>query len=270
MQVKIWDRKWNLIISFKNYTNQIWGLEEINSDTLATGDYDNMIKIWKISTGNLLKQIDSGSRVNCLQLLPSKLLVSGQYDGNILAWNVTSGLVTDNFKIENGHTDSVFDFALIDKENILASAGVDNVTILWNLTSQEKIKVLTGHTNTVNVLLFIPSNGMLATGSYDYTVKLWSQTNFTLIKTLKNGFGEIGLTLDMIGSDFLISGASNRIDIWQVSTGNLLNSVNTSVYFNALKTIDSSAIAVFLSFINNLIFKRLIIVFFNNYKGIQR
>jgi WD40 repeat protein len=207
---------------------------------LATGSWDYSIKIWEISTGKLIKSIDTNSEINCLQILPNGYLISGDLGGNISAWSLVndSQVLIDGFQY--GHTNSVYDFALFNGK-ILASAGGDNITILWNIFNQKKIASLIGHSDQVSVLLPVSST-ILASGSADSTTKLWNLQNYSLIETLFNSVGPIGISLDILSSDVLISGNTNRFDIWKISKGNLLGSFNTSYDFNALIVLESDNI----------------------------
>jgi len=207
---------------------------------LATGSWDHSIKIWEISTGKLIKSIDTNSEINCLQILPNGYLIKGDLGGNISAWDLTNErqVLMDGFQY--GHTNSVFDLALINR-TILASAGADNITILWNVSNLKKIASLIGHSDQVSVLLPVSST-ILASGSADSTTKLWNLQNYSLIETLYNDVGPIGISLGILSPDVLISGNNNRFDIWKISKGNLLGSFNTSYDFNALIVLVSDSI----------------------------
>ena len=69
--VKIWDpnSNWTLIQKYSNHSSfDVYGLEYINADTIASGDTNGTIQIWSISTGLTLRTIYTGSIVYTLKI----------------------------------------------------------------------------------------------------------------------------------------------------------------------------------------------------------
>lgn len=58
----------------------------------------------------------------------------------------------------------------------LASAGADNVVMIWNIRPSLKAYRYIGHTAAVNVVQFAGSGELLASGSDDSTIRLWTPT----------------------------------------------------------------------------------------------
>lgn len=74
----------------------------------------------------------------------------------------------------NAHTDGVRGVAYSPDGRFLASAGRDNLVILWDTATNKPIgNPLAGHTSRVNAVAFSPDNQILASASDDGTVRLW-------------------------------------------------------------------------------------------------
>jgi WD40 repeat protein len=105
--------------------------------TLASGSFDETVKLWDVASGRVLKTLTGHSCwVNSVAFSP---------DGTILA--SASG--------------SFF------------NAGWDKTIKLWNIASGRELITLEGHYSAINSVVFSPDGNTLASGSYDHTIKLW-------------------------------------------------------------------------------------------------
>ena len=81
--VKIWSN-WNLIQNYTGHISNVYDLEWISSDTIASGSYDQTIKVWSISTGQTQRTIQTDAGVRALQLLKNRFhLACGILNGPI-------------------------------------------------------------------------------------------------------------------------------------------------------------------------------------------
>ena len=86
----------------------------------------------------------------------------------IKIWDTNLGVLK---KTLNGHTDTIRDFVLLDK-NILASAAEDYTIKIWNISEGRVKQNLTGHIKRVLALVML-KNGDLVSASSDKTIKVW-------------------------------------------------------------------------------------------------
>ena len=49
----------------------------------------------------------------------------------------------------------------------------NNVAIVWNLATRERLRVLPGHTGSIVSISFSPDGHRLVTGSHDCTARVW-------------------------------------------------------------------------------------------------
>jgi WD40 repeat protein len=198
--VKIWNattttNNWNLIRTYTGHDNPVNGLEWIDQDTIASGSNNNDIKIWSISTGTTSRTISTGIEVYCLKLLSNEYyLASCLGNGQINIYDKNSWAFIRT--LSSGHTSSIYDLALTNNGNLLASSSGDKNVFIWDLTTNTLRFILTGHGSPVYGLKMI-SNEILASGSADKSIKIWDIISGNPISTLPNN-NEIYWSVDML------------------------------------------------------------------------
>ncbi|MEQ8999796.1 MAG: tetratricopeptide repeat protein [Coleofasciculus sp. B1-GNL1-01] len=141
--------------------------------TLASGSYDNTIKLWKLETGEAITTLNGhDSLVNSVSFSPDgKTLASGSGDNTIKLWNLETGEAITTL---NGHDSSLNSVSFSPDGQTLASGSDDNTIKLWNLETGEATATLNEHDSWVKSVSFSPDGKTLASGSGDNTIKLWS------------------------------------------------------------------------------------------------
>jgi WD40 repeat protein len=247
-KVKIWNitsnsTSWDLIRTYSghNETSNVYVLEAINAETLATGAYlDNRILIWSIYTGVTQRIINTGEGIISLKLLCNGFhLASGPYTGGkINIYNINDGSLVVNLI---GHVGIVEELVLIGCD-LLASCGSDYTVRIWNLTTYTIKFNLPGHSNVVFGLKLV-SCDILASGSQDYTIKLWNISSGGLVRTLLGHTNQIQWSVDLLNSNgqTLISGSNDMtIRLWNWTTGECLKTFNTGSSIRTLTILDSN------------------------------
>jgi WD40 repeat protein len=237
--------KLDLLRTFRGHINTVYSLEWINEDTIASGSFDQTIKVWSVSTGQTNITINASSIIFSLKLLNNGFyLASALSNGKIKIYNVNDkGNLIATLE---GHTSNVRDLSLISNDLLASSSGYPDQTIrIWNLTTNATKFILKGHANSVYGLRLISSD-ILASGSADNSTKLWNTTSGTLIRTLKNHTNYIYWSIDLINfynnsqTQFvLVSGSMDQtIKIWNCATSEIFNTVNTTVIIQTLSVLN--------------------------------
>ncbi|MEH2200540.1 WD40 repeat domain-containing protein, partial [Nostoc sp.] len=193
--------------------------------TLASGGYDNTIKLWDVSTGKAIKTLTGhSSTVRGIVFSPDgKTLASGSYDKTIKLWDVSTGKA---IKTLTGHSSRVFSVVFSPDGKTLASGSLDNTIKLWDVSTGKAIKTLTGHSSSVNSVVFSPDGKTLASGSDDKTIKLWDVSTGKAIKTLTGHSSSVLSVVFNPDGKTLASGSDDKtIKLWDVSTGKAIKTL---------------------------------------------
>jgi WD40 repeat protein len=190
-----------------------------NGKLLATGSFDNTVKLWDTSTGKEIKTLTGHTNsVNAVSFSPNgKLLATGSRDNTVKLWDTTTG---KQIKTLTGHTDTVWAVSFSPNGKLLATGSFDNTVKLWDTTTGKQIKTLTGHTKPLLAVSFSPNGKLLATGSSDKTVKLWDTTTSKPIKTFAGHTGWVTAVSFSPNGKLLATGSGdNTVKLWDTTTG---------------------------------------------------
>ncbi|MBW4557966.1 MAG: hypothetical protein KME59_18930 [Trichormus sp. ATA11-4-KO1] len=187
--------------------------------TLASGSYDNTIKLWDVATGMQICTLQSiSARINDLTYSPDgKTIASGCNDSTIKMWDVVTGREIHSLK---GHSARVLCVAYSPDGKTLASGSKDSTIKLWDVATGRKIHILQGHATRVNTLAYSPNGKVLASGGDDNTIKLWDVITKAQICTLQGHSAKIFSLAYSPDGKTLASGSGTQdktIKLWDVA-----------------------------------------------------
>ncbi|MDB9445461.1 trypsin-like peptidase domain-containing protein [Anabaena sp. CS-542/02] len=187
--------------------------------TLASGSGDGIIRLWDIATGREIATLTGYSPVFSPD---GKILASGS--GRIIKlWDVAT---RREIATLTGQSESVYSIAFSPDGKTLASGSgsFDGTIQVWDVATGREIATLEGHSTTfrytdVNSLAFSRDGKILASGSADNTIKLWDVATRREIATL-TGHSINGVLSVAFSPDgrTLASGSSDGIRLWDVAT----------------------------------------------------
>ncbi len=190
-----------------------------DSKKIASEGSDDMIRVWDVQTGHLLKSIKvSASNLTAFSPDGNTIALTGIQ--RIALWDINTGNLKHTLE---GHTDEVYDAEFSPDGKVLASAGFQEI-ILWNPNTGKRLNSLTGHRGSVESLAFSPDGNILAGGSYQ-EILLWDVSKAQHIKTLSKPYIFVAgvTTLDFSPDGNMLASMSdthwNSIRIWDVKTG---------------------------------------------------
>ncbi len=155
-----------------------------NGETLASGSDDKTIRLWRVSDGELLKNLEGHTRgVNSVVFSPDgEILASGSNDRTIRLWRVSDGAP---ILILEGNTNNFNSVAFSPDGETLASGSSDNNIRLWRVSDGALLQTLEVNPYGVKSVTFSPDGSILASGLADGTICLWRVSDGELLKTLE-------------------------------------------------------------------------------------
>jgi WD40 repeat protein len=203
----------------EGHSSSVWSVAFTpDGKTLATGSYDNTVRLWNLK-GELLKTLSGhSSTVRSVAFTPDgKTLATGSYDNTVRLWNLKGELL----KTLSGHSSTVRSVAFTPDGKTLATGSYDNTVRLWNLKG-ELLKTLSGHSSTVSSVAFTPDGKTLATGSDDNTVRLWNLKG-ELLKTLSGHSSTVWSVAFTPDGKTLATGSYDKtVRLWNLDLDDLL------------------------------------------------
>ncbi|NET41691.1 WD40 repeat domain-containing protein [Okeania sp. SIO2B3] len=191
-----------------------------DGQTLASGGYGGVIKIWDLNNNQLLHTINAhADAIESIAISPDgKILASGSWDNRIKLWDLTNGTLIRTIA---GHIDDVKAIAISADGKILASGSYNGMIKLWNLKTGS-IEGSFQHSAPITSLTFSSDGEILASGFQNGQIKTWQLNTGKQLHSLaahQNTVWAIAFSPD---GKFLASGSQDRtVKLWQVDTGQL-------------------------------------------------
>jgi len=143
-----------------------------DTDHLAIGGHDNLIRIYDSLSGRHLGQLE-GHLMAITQLSSSRdgtRLLSASIDGSIRLWDMDGFIQI--MKLE-GHDKQVFAVNFINGETTAISAGRDGTIIHWDLKTGRKLRQILAHKSIIWAVTTSPDGRFALTAGLDETAKVW-------------------------------------------------------------------------------------------------
>jgi F-box/WD-40 domain protein MET30 len=169
---------------FRGHQNGVMCLQ-FDESILATGSYDNTIKIWNIETGECLRTLTGHTLgIRALQFDDTKL-ISGSLDKTLKVWNWRTGECISTYQ---GHTEGVI--AVHFEGNVLASGSIDRSVKIWNFSDKSTFS-LRGHKDWVNAVKVDSASRTVFSASDDCTIRLWDLDARRTIRIFEGHVGQV-------------------------------------------------------------------------------
>jgi eukaryotic-like serine/threonine-protein kinase len=192
---------------------------------LASGSYDQTVKIWDSATGKELFDLKGHSGpVTSVAFSPDgQRLAAGERDGTVKIWNSAAGKPLFVLK---GHANWVTSVAFSPDGQRLASGSYDQTVKIWDSATGKELFSLKGHASTVMSVAFSPDGQRLASGSSDNTVRIWDGSTGKELFSLKGHASTVVSVAFSPDGQRLASGSSDyTVKIWDSATGKELFSL---------------------------------------------
>jgi WD40 repeat protein/tRNA A-37 threonylcarbamoyl transferase component Bud32 len=204
-----------------------------DEQTLASGSSDKTIKLWNLTTGEILHTFAGRSlwfgaghtdRITALLFASDgHTLVSSSDDGTVKFWDVVNQKLLTTLP---GHEWGISAIALSQAGETLAVGSGDGLITLWHRNTQELVERLTRHQEQISGLILSPNGQTLASSSCDKTIRLWNLRAGQLVNTWKGHADRISAIAVTPDWRTLISGSWDKtLKLWDLPSGELLKTV---------------------------------------------
>ncbi|KAF7189453.1 Cell division control protein 4 [Pseudocercospora fuligena] len=149
-----------------------------HGDTLVSGSYDTTVRVWKISTGEVIHRLGGHAQKVYSVVLDHDRgrCISGSMDNLVKVWDLSSGACLFNLE---GHTSLV---GLLDlSHDRLVSAAADSTLRIWDPENGACKATLSAHTGAITCF---QHDGQKVISGSDRTLKMWNVKNGDCVRDL--------------------------------------------------------------------------------------
>ena len=193
---------------------------------MATAGGDQKVKLWNLKALKnreveadpnvprvLATLSDHFNTVNCVRFSKNgRFLASGSTDSNVFLYEKRPGPgraqfgSTDEPNVENwvncqalrGHVSDVIDIAWAPDDSMLASCSLDNLIIVWDPATGQRVTTLKGHTSFVKGVAWDPIGKFLATQADDKSCIVWRVDDWSVVSKITEPYqSSMGATFSL-------------------------------------------------------------------------
>eukprot|EP00667_Euglena_gracilis_P006276 EG_transcript_6328 len=157
-----------------------------NPGVLASGSYDQTIRLWDLLTGAAGACLATGGAVNCLHMLPDGRIASGSAAEDVQLWDLRQPGASARLQGHKGAVTALSSGGGVD----LLSGSVDASARAWDLRRGETLTSFDGHAGHIQTLTLFGDRHCVS-GSSDSTLKVWDIQTGHCSATLAGHSGDV-------------------------------------------------------------------------------
>ena len=225
-------RQWNVADGkvariFKGHRDTIYAIAlSPDGKTLATGSYDQKIKLWNVADGTERKTLNGhNGAVYGLAFRPDgKLLASASADRTVKLWDVASGERRDTLS-QPGKEQFAVAWSADGKR--LAAAGADNRIRVWSVSADAKettnplVVARFAHEQAILRLVWSADGRTMLSSAQDGTVRVWDAAEVKE-RVLLEKQPDWPTALTFSGDQVVTGRADGTVAFYDTKTGKLI------------------------------------------------
>ncbi len=225
--VRFWDVTTRQIVRTLPHPTPVHALAfSPDGEWLATFDVEPRLRLWRVSTGELVTDLLGPGPRNALGRVPlfspdGATLALGEMDGSIRLLSLKTGVIRTTIPRPSEINIGVMALAFSPDGRLLASGhGQSDGTIrFWDTVSGSPAGKLEGHRGWVSTLVFAPDGRTLYSGSSDQTIRVWDVAQKQERSRLRGHTGGLsGLVLVHDGNTLVSCASDGSIRVWDVKS----------------------------------------------------
>lgn len=184
----------------------------IDSETVASGSFDGIVKVWNIK-GEVLHEIKahkSGLTTMCFSPNGSAL-ITGCMDKTLNMWDL-KGHLLQHFQ---GHSHDIHSVSFSPDGNSILTGSGDHSAKLWDILNY-RYQNFKGHKSKVISTVFSPDGKFVITGSKDKTAKIWDLKG-KILQTLNHPEPVHSVVISPNGNLILTACHKDVVKLWNFS-----------------------------------------------------
>jgi WD40 repeat protein len=192
------------------------------SQLLASISVNGTIGFWDLRTRSLLSTLKGFPISQAVAFSPDGQLLASTSALTVVLWDLSAEVSRNTLEGDSGNVNAV---AFSPDGQVLASASSDKKVRLWDPQTGALQNTLDGHLDSAYAVLFSPDGQLLASSSRDKNVRLWETNSGALrysFEVYSDSVRELAFSPD---SQLLASTSFRRATIWDLTTGNLYNTL---------------------------------------------
>jgi mono/diheme cytochrome c family protein len=225
-----------LIRSFEGHKDALYSAAvSPDGKILATGSYDQKIKLWDAETGKEIKTLSGhNGAIYSLAFRPDgKILASASADRTVKLWDVVTGERRDTL---SQSLKELYAVAFSRDGKRLVAGGVDNRIRVWQIsetaaeTTNPLLDAKFAHEGAILNLVFSADGNLLLSSAEDNTVKVWGAQHLKeklLLETQPDWARALTFTAD--DKTIAVGRMDGSLGFYDATTGKRMNALSAGI-----------------------------------------